>query len=310
MHIEKRDFGLADSRALAASIITDTLFESIEPWTDGHVKVERYGLLNSCYLLDSTRDKFYPMLYQRCMLSDTTWICAIFLCINWAVLVGFVIFISKKSISSKVAVAKDENRPGKAEEPKWGRYIPDPPSSIYSATTVGNRSGLLTPSSTLTKEKHNEFYSNCAYYRDSIPSLPSSSPYKEYSSDYLLKGGDYLSSKSYDYNGNSKSSSTYYYGGRSPSSSYYYKNNNERYHDNSGKRGEYYDDYEEENLEGPDRFNSLKPLRVNTAYNAPSSPTDKEPDSAATLATPLYSKFSNKSPAFDFTSDKRYNTYY
>ncbi|CAO0796144.1 unnamed protein product [Mucor circinelloides] len=331
---------------ILASIITATLFESIEPWTDGHVKVERSGLLNSCYLLDSNRDKFYPMLYQRCMLSDTTWICAIFLCINWAILVGFVMFVTKKcngkSTSSTVAVAKNTIRPA-AEEPKWGRYIPDPPSSIYSATTLGNRSGLLTPSSTLTRDKHSEFYYNCAYNRESMPSLPPSSSYREYSSDYLLKGGDYLSTKSSDFydnytTSNSKSSSAYYYGERSPSSSYYYKYSSERHHGSGGKRGggerrgeETYDndhtdnddedeeeeqhvDYEEERQD--DRYsyrhNSSRPLRVNTAYHSPSSySADKELESATTVTTtPLYSKFSSKSPTFDLLSDRKYNTYY
>lgn len=285
------------------------------------------------------------ILGYRCMLSDTTWICAIFLCINWAILVAFVMFVTKKcndkSASSKVAaVAKNTIRPA-AEEPKWGRYIPDPPSSIYSATTLGNRSGLLTPSSTLTRDKHSEFYYNCAY-RESIPSLPSSSPYREYSSDYLLKGGDYLSTKSSDFydnaTSNSKSSSAYYYGERSPSSSYYYKYSSERYHGSGGKRGgggarrgenpydngrsdeedeeeEYADvDAEEERPDGrySYRHNSSKPLRVNTAYHSPSSySADKELESATTVtATPLYLKFSSKSPTFDLLSDKKYNSYY
>lgn len=280
------------------------------------------------------------------MLSDTTWICAIFLCINWAILVGFVMFVTKKcndkSTSSTIAVAKNTIRPA-AEEPKWGRYIPDPPSSIYSATTLGNRSGLLTPSSTLTRDKHSEFYYNCAYNRESIPSLPPSSSYREYSSDYLLKGGDYLSTKSSDFydnytTSNSKSSSAYYYGERSPSSSYYYKYSSERHHGSGGKRGggerrgeETYDndhsdnddedeeeeqhvDYEEERQD--DRYsyrhNSSRPLRVNTVYRSPSSySADKELESATTVTTtPLYSKFSSKSPTFDLLSDRKYNTYY
>jgi hypothetical protein len=256
------------------------------------------------------------------MLSDTTWICAIFLCINWAILVGFVIFISKKdnnSRSSRVAVAKDAVQPAVvAEEPKWGRYIPDPPSSIYSATTLGNRSGLLTPSSTLTRDKHSEFYYNCAYSRDSIPNLPPPSPYREYSSDYLLKGGDYLGSKSSDYydTSNSKSSSSYYYGDRSPSSSYYYKyssnySGNGDYHGIGGKRG---DEYEEIDTEEKDRYDytysGQKLLRVNTTCYSPSSTSDKEPESAATITTPLYSKFSSKSSTFDLLSDKKYNSYY
>lgn len=238
-------------------------------------------------------------------------------------------FVSKKgnnSISSTVAVAKNVIQPAViAKEPKWGRYIPDPPSSIYSATTLGNRSGLLTPSSTLTKDKHSEFYNNCSYTRKSIPSLPPPSPYREYSSDYLLKGGDYLGSKSSDYNdtSNSKLSSAYYYGDRSPSSSYYYKyssnySGNGNYHGIGGKRGDNEEDHDHDD-EGVDEeeqdrynytYNSQKPLRVNTAYHPPSSFSDKEPESAATLTTPLYSKFSSKSSAFDLSSDRKYNSYY
>ncbi|KAI9480534.1 MAG: hypothetical protein EXX96DRAFT_563167 [Benjaminiella poitrasii] len=151
-----------------SSVITATIFDSgvsEEPWTNGYYKPkqqERTGLLTSCYIqFDSAQDPFYPLLYQRCMLSDSTWICAILLCIIWLGLVSFVIYGTRNTLQSSTIKTKEDvlNRPAVAfQEPAWGRYIPDPPSSLYSSTTQLGNQRLLVPTSILTHEKHIEFY--------------------------------------------------------------------------------------------------------------------------------------------------------
>lgn len=52
---------------LLASIVTAMLSYSSEPWTNGLVILERTSnnLLSNCELFDASRDKFYPLLYQR-----------------------------------------------------------------------------------------------------------------------------------------------------------------------------------------------------------------------------------------------------
>lgn len=129
------------------------------------------------------------------MLNNSTCVSAIFLCIVWVSLTGLSIFASRRHSDKNPKLAKNVIHPA-VKEPIWGRYIPDPPSSIYSATIVDNRSGLLTPSSALTRDKHTEFYSNCSsIYKEKTRSLSSST------SDYFSKGDYY-----------SKPSSVYYYG--------------------------------------------------------------------------------------------------
>lgn len=71
----------------------------------------------------------------------------------------------------KKATAKNPIQP--AQEPNWGRYIPHPPASIYSATTLGNRSGLLTPS----------FVKQYSYNNRSLPSTIRQ--YKEEKEEYF-----------------------------------------------------------------------------------------------------------------------------
>lgn len=49
------------------SIITAMLSYSLEPWTNGFVTLKRSAsnILSNCELFDESRDKFYPLLYQR-----------------------------------------------------------------------------------------------------------------------------------------------------------------------------------------------------------------------------------------------------
>lgn len=53
---------------LFVSLITALAIDKLEPWTNGLVKVEERSasaLVSSCALFDSTKDKYYPLLYQR-----------------------------------------------------------------------------------------------------------------------------------------------------------------------------------------------------------------------------------------------------
>ncbi|CAO3629308.1 unnamed protein product [Mucor hiemalis] len=165
---------------LIVSLITALAIDKLEPWTNGLVQMEERStsaLVSSCALFDSTKDKFYPLLYQRCLLNDWTWILCILLCIFWAL-----------EQTAKNGTLQEKQR--RAEEPKWGRYIPDRPASVYSVTTLGNRSGLITPTSIK--------YGNSFYYGDnsSVPSLPSPSKKDHYYDDETTTD-DYYYKKDY-----------------------------------------------------------------------------------------------------------------
>jgi hypothetical protein len=134
----------------------------------------------------------YTNCFDRCILSDLTWIFSIVICITWTALVilAMIAFSQKKKETAKRII-----------QPAQERYIPDPPASIYSATTLGNRSGLLTSS----------FVKQYNYNNRSVPSLPSLPStidcYKEEKTssdyDYYKSTRDYKSPPSV-------SSSTYY----------------------------------------------------------------------------------------------------
>ncbi|KAI7891895.1 uncharacterized protein EV154DRAFT_551213 [Mucor mucedo] len=191
--------GLLALLLLLTSIIIIVSMDSSEPWTNNNSSpIERSSLMSSCSLFDSSRDKFYPLLYQRCMLSDSIWILSILLCIVWTSVVLFAMMgLSQK----KKETAKNPIQP--AQEPNWGRYIPHPPASIYSATTLGNRSGLLTPS----------FVKQYSYNNRSMPSTIQQ--YKEEKEEYFDDDEDeddesYSARDYYHYSPPSISSSTRY----------------------------------------------------------------------------------------------------
>lgn len=223
----------------------------------------------------------YQRIRDRCMLNDCTWIFAILLCIIWNCLVIFVMFASRKKRS---AMTKDVIQPAVGEELKWGRYIPDPPSSIYSATTLGNRSGLLIPSSTLTREKHSEFYYNCSipsiatsptgdyYYSSSYSPVESKGDYSYYSLDHKTTSAyDYFTRRDYD----RKYPSSYYHGG----------GNNQKEEDRRSSSSS----------SSTSPYSTRQLLTVSTLYHGSSSLplSEKEPESATIITTPLYNKFSS-----------------
>lgn len=160
---------------------------------------------------------------NRCLLNDWTWILSIMLCIFWASLVAITMFASSKIKKEETAknATRTTQQTRRAEEPKWGRYIPDRPASIYFVTTLGNRSGLITPTSIK--------YGSSFYYGDnsSVPSLPSPSDYyppNKKGGQYDESADDYnYDSKNYNYR-NSYSKKDSYYKSSSPTtpmSNYY-----------------------------------------------------------------------------------------
>ncbi|OBZ89691.1 hypothetical protein A0J61_02242 [Choanephora cucurbitarum] len=135
------------------SVITAVAFNSPEPWTNGYVQFKRKGnLVSSCSIFDSSKDPTYRLLYQRCVLDDSVLICAILICFTW-------IFLTSLTVWNSIVDKKDKDSQHECDkkEINWGKYVPDPPSSIYSASTAAY-SGLLTPSTVWTKQKHNDFF--------------------------------------------------------------------------------------------------------------------------------------------------------
>lgn len=113
-------------------------------------------------------------------------------------------------VQKKKETPQDRIRP--VGEPTWGRYIPDRPASIYSATTLGNRSGLLSPTST----KQLDYY-----YHSSAPSLPSLLDYYPLKENYINEKSnddedDYYYGYTYSKNNESSVSSSSYYNSTRP----------------------------------------------------------------------------------------------
>ncbi|CAO3627303.1 unnamed protein product [Cunninghamella blakesleeana] len=127
---------------LATSIVTAVVFVNDEPWSNFVVNIKRpmiTGLVHTCYQFNSNVDRFYPLLYQRCLLSDSTWIGSVIICFFWTLL--FVTVMTMQPLSQK-------NYTLPRKEPDWGRYIPDPieeqyqdqqNKKKYSESTIGSQ---------------------------------------------------------------------------------------------------------------------------------------------------------------------------
>ncbi|CAO3592840.1 unnamed protein product [Absidia cylindrospora] len=125
---------------LFTSILTAVLFVTNEPWTNGIVEIKRpliTDLISFCHQLDSpTVDQHHPLLYQRCLLSDATWIGVAVICLFWLFLLVAAMYTrpydpsSEQSItngtSDDAKINKKFGMHGHVKEPHWGRYIPEP----------------------------------------------------------------------------------------------------------------------------------------------------------------------------------------
>ncbi|KAI8089867.1 uncharacterized protein BX664DRAFT_334114 [Halteromyces radiatus] len=79
-------------------------------------------LITYCHQLDSPIiDHFHPLLYQRCLLSDATWISAGVICLVWIFL--FLAALRTNPNDDDDGVTKQYMH---AKEPHWGRYVPEP----------------------------------------------------------------------------------------------------------------------------------------------------------------------------------------
>ncbi|KAI7851557.1 hypothetical protein BDC45DRAFT_538312 [Circinella umbellata] len=214
-----RYLGILNALPLLISLLTDIFVGGPEPWTAGTVSFDRphTKLFQSCVVLDSQSvDQQYPLLYQRCLLSDGTWLGAAVACVLWIMLACLVIWAKNPTIkSNSVSVAP-------AKEPKWGRYIPEPPPSLRSCTlpivpppprngSIGSQQNSYyqprsdvsfdsQPSSSdyyYSAGNRNQFSSN---YNES-PYSPTtttdySSPYNNYTNSYSTPTSPYYNSSS------------------------------------------------------------------------------------------------------------------
>ncbi|CDH60143.1 predicted protein [Lichtheimia corymbifera JMRC:FSU:9682] len=124
-HIVRGDrfLSILNAIPLLISLLTAFFLEDPEPWAAGSVHFTRSstGFLASCSVFDSNEQ---PLLYQRCMLADGTWLAAAVACLLWLLLACLA--MSTRSSSSAVVAIEP------AKEPKWGRYIPERPASLQS----------------------------------------------------------------------------------------------------------------------------------------------------------------------------------
>ncbi|KAI8061700.1 hypothetical protein BC940DRAFT_336786 [Gongronella butleri] len=105
---------------LLTSIVTTILFDNNEPWSGGKVATKRplvVDLFEYCAQLDSAVDAFHPLLFQRCLLSDLTWLLACVLCVLWISLLIMASTLPRALTAATVLPS---------HEPAWGRYVPDP----------------------------------------------------------------------------------------------------------------------------------------------------------------------------------------
>ncbi|ORX55621.1 hypothetical protein DM01DRAFT_330286 [Hesseltinella vesiculosa] len=123
---------------LLTSLATTVLFVNNEPWSDGKIATKRpliTDLFTYCSLLDNSAvDPFRPLMFQRCMLTDMTWVLACFLLVLWLVL----LIMASTLPRSLTTTAEPGAQP--AQEPHWGRYMPEP---IHNPTRVSNPAHAL-----------------------------------------------------------------------------------------------------------------------------------------------------------------------
>lgn len=119
---------------LLTSILTAVLFVTNEPWSSGVVEIRRplvTDLITFCQQLDSPAvDHYHPLLYQRCLLSDATWIGVALICLFWMCL--FVVTLCTHPPAESEKSGEAYGLPLK--EPHWGRYIPEPVSDHHNMT--------------------------------------------------------------------------------------------------------------------------------------------------------------------------------
>lgn len=113
------------------------LADDTEPWTAGTVPFRRPLMdpIHSCEVLSTQ-----PLLYRRCLLADSTLIGATAACVFWLLLACLTCVAPRKPMKPLVEPA---------QEPKWGRYIPEPPASLRSASIMSparqnNRNSILS----------------------------------------------------------------------------------------------------------------------------------------------------------------------
>ncbi|KAI9020926.1 hypothetical protein CLU79DRAFT_888049 [Phycomyces nitens] len=83
-----RTLGLTNSVPLLGMIMAATFVDSQEPWTNNTVvfKYPSRGFILYCYMLDAEHDMYYPLLYQRCLLLNGTYLAGGLLCLLWIIL--------------------------------------------------------------------------------------------------------------------------------------------------------------------------------------------------------------------------------
>ncbi|KAI8367612.1 uncharacterized protein BYT42DRAFT_648624 [Radiomyces spectabilis] len=158
-----RFLGILNTLPLFTSLLTESLADTTEPWTnngDAQIKRPITSIITYCLTLDARKDVSYPLLYNRCLLSDATWIAATLACALWAAL-------------ALVAFCQRPPQPVKGQlptvEPTWGRHIPDfiySPASLPSDMPLvpapnypaSHKDYALTYRSSLLRQPYDQYY--------------------------------------------------------------------------------------------------------------------------------------------------------
>ncbi|KAI8970421.1 hypothetical protein BDF20DRAFT_838781 [Mycotypha africana] len=93
-----KTLGGVNLASLAVTITINTFLNDQEPWTNGIIEFTQptRGLNFHCTLLDESHDATYPLLFQRCVLIDCTYVIAVITGHFWMFLIVFAHFFTRK----------------------------------------------------------------------------------------------------------------------------------------------------------------------------------------------------------------------
>ncbi|KAK4514344.1 uncharacterized protein ATC70_001937 [Mucor velutinosus] len=118
-HILRGDkcLGSVNIAVSAVIIIAITFWGGQEPWTHGLVEFKEpaKGFITYCAMLDQDHDATYPLLMQRCLLVDSTYVVSIAVSLMWIVLVisSSMIKSSRRMSDPIVPILSNEHEKGR-----------------------------------------------------------------------------------------------------------------------------------------------------------------------------------------------------
>ncbi|KAI9475575.1 MAG: hypothetical protein EXX96DRAFT_573847 [Benjaminiella poitrasii] len=127
-------FGIINIFTATAAIIVHTFFAGQEPWTNGLVEFKEptRGFIAHCHLLDQHHDVTFPLLFQRCLLIDTTFVLSGLICLLWIILVTCILLMHPiKKVASINRLSNEEWEVSSSRKKRNEHFNIDPSLSVY-----------------------------------------------------------------------------------------------------------------------------------------------------------------------------------